>query len=156
MYHVHKYVPIVNISEEEEVTTDQADGAEIPCSLIQQVLFGGDQLTAARARGAQGAKVNSFIPSLRLDGIIPCAEDWHTKMNFLGVCQHTYHASVIHVNMHFICRLCGSTSTPGSQPETMVPCISCATSFIALTFVRIPRRILMRVMIFLQPWLPAT
>ena len=33
-------------------------------------------------------------------------------------------------------------------PETMVPCISCATSSIALTLLRSPGMILMRVMIF--------
>lgn len=49
------------------------------------VLLGGDQLTAARARGAKKAKVNADIPSSRLEGIIPVAEDWHTKMNFVGV-----------------------------------------------------------------------
>ena len=55
MYHIHKYVPLV-------ITEDDPSRTEIPSrSLIQKVLFGGDQLTAARARGAQRAKVNSFI-----------------------------------------------------------------------------------------------
>ena len=91
MYHIHKYVPLVDTFEETEVETESGVtfGAEIPRSRIQQVIFGGNQLTAARARGAQGAKTNSFIPCLQLDRIIPCAEDWHMKLNFLEVCVHS-------------------------------------------------------------------
>ena len=97
MYHIHRYVPLVDTFEETEVETESGAtfGTDIPRSRIQQVIFGGDQLTAARARGAQAAKTNSFIPCLRLDGIIPCAEDWHTKLNFLEVCVHSLTISTI-------------------------------------------------------------
>lgn len=53
---------------------------------FSQVILGGDQLTAARIRGAKKAKVSSDVPTIRLEGITPVAEDWHTKMNFMGVC----------------------------------------------------------------------
>ena len=56
---------------------------------MSPILFGGDQLTAARARGAKKAKFNSYCSVTQLDGLIPCAEDWHTKMNFLGVSSGT-------------------------------------------------------------------
>ena len=29
--------------------------------------------------------MNSVARTLRLDGLIPCAEDWHVKLNFLDV-----------------------------------------------------------------------
>ena len=44
-----------------------------------------DQLTAARSRCAKVSRVNSVAKTLRLDGLIPCAEDWHVKLNFLDV-----------------------------------------------------------------------
>ena len=66
---------------------DSEEVVQIPRAVICPILFGGDQLTAARARGAKSAKVNSYDPCRRLDGLIPIAEDWHTKLNFLGVCK---------------------------------------------------------------------
>lgn len=66
MEHYHKYVPIV-------------DGE------LQQVCFGGDQLTAARARQAQQVRVNSTDTSSALRGIVPFACDWHAKVNFISV-----------------------------------------------------------------------
>lgn len=62
----------------------------IPDAKIHPILFGGDQLTATRARGAKKAKVNSVDPSLRFDGLIPVAADWHTRLNFIGVRDHAY------------------------------------------------------------------
>ena len=47
---------------------------------VHPILIGGDQLTAARARGALRAKANEDKPSLRLEGFIPVAEDWHAKV----------------------------------------------------------------------------
>ena len=58
MSHVHQFVPMVECEQEVDVgdgrTTSQ------PMSLLQPVLFGSDQLTAARIRGAQEAKCNSI------------------------------------------------------------------------------------------------
>ena len=51
--------------------------------------FGGDQLTATRARGAKRPKMNGITPVSRLEGLSPCAEDWHARMNFLEVHIHT-------------------------------------------------------------------
>ena len=47
-------------------------------------LFGGDQLTVARAIGAQTIRANSEDDACRLEGLIPVV-DWHTKVCFLGV-----------------------------------------------------------------------
>ncbi len=52
---------------------------------LHLILLGGDQLTAAQARGAKKTRVNSVTCGTRLDGLIPCAEYWHTKMNLLDV-----------------------------------------------------------------------
>ena len=49
------------------------------------ILIGGDQLTVARARGAQKAKVNSVSSSNRFDGLLPMVEDWHAKVVVLKV-----------------------------------------------------------------------
>lgn len=49
------------------------------------ILVHGDYLTASRARGAQKAKINSESPSSRLEGLVPVAADWHTKLKNLGV-----------------------------------------------------------------------
>jgi L1 cell adhesion molecule like protein len=81
---LHRYVPTKPYKE--DYTTTGGEVIQIPKAAIHPVLFGGDQLTAARARGAKLAKVNSIDPRLRFEGLIPFAEDWHTKLNFLGVC----------------------------------------------------------------------
>ena len=62
---------------EEEVPVSQAT--------FYPILFGDDHITAARARGARRARVNSLTPVARLEGIIPCAEDWHAQLNLLDV-----------------------------------------------------------------------
>lgn len=84
MSHLHQYVPTVEYTEESSIPG--SDGhVEIPQAIFHRILFGGDQLTAARARGAQRIRMNSVSPQARLEGLIPCAEDWHTKLNLLGV-----------------------------------------------------------------------
>ena len=84
MSHVHQCVPVVEYEQEVNV----GDGRTIsqPMSMVHPVLFGGDQLTAARIRGAQEAKCNSVTASKRFDGLIPVIEDWHTKVIILEVC----------------------------------------------------------------------
>jgi L1 cell adhesion molecule like protein len=47
-----------------------------PGAVVHHVLFGGDQLTAARARGAIMAMANNPTPQQRLEGVIPVIEDW--------------------------------------------------------------------------------
>ena len=79
---LHGYVPTKRcdrtyIYEGREIT--------IPKAIVHAILLGGDQLTAARARGAKKAKVNSVDPELRFEGLIPVAEDWHTRLNLLCV-----------------------------------------------------------------------
>lgn len=85
MSHLHKYVPTLTYTENVSVS-GMEESVSIPRAIFHKILFGGDQLTAARARGAQRIRVNSVSPQAKLEGLIPCAEDWHTKLNLLGVC----------------------------------------------------------------------
>lgn len=64
--HVHTYVPCA-----------EDGGCQIP--------FGGDQLTACRARKCQSIRVNSTSPTDALRGVIPFAADWHAKVIFMDV-----------------------------------------------------------------------
>lgn len=52
---------------------------------FHHILLGGDQLTAARARGAQRIRANSETKVGRLKGLIPVVGDWHAKGCFLAV-----------------------------------------------------------------------
>lgn len=96
--HMHQYVPckesakLVYIpSKSEFVLKDSA--------VINQVLIGGDQLTAARARGAITAMSNSVTPQKRLEGLIPVVEDWHTQVILLEV--YASACMCIHARSHY-------------------------------------------------------
>ena len=84
MAHLHKYVP----KKEYIVTTkvpEFNETAEVTKAKLYSILFGGDQLTAARARRAKKFRVNSITPSKCLDGLIPVCEDWHAKVILIEV-----------------------------------------------------------------------
>ena len=53
------------------------DGSEISVDIFHHILFGGDQLTVARARSAQAQRENTDRGALRLEGLVPVLEDWH-------------------------------------------------------------------------------
>ena len=82
--HLHQYVPLKEFTKEmfipsiEKVVTKQD-------TVLSNILFGGDQLTAARARGAIRAMSNGSTAAARLQGMIPVSEDWHAEVAFLGV-----------------------------------------------------------------------
>ena len=80
MAHQHQYVPSVTY-----LIQGMGVSVQVPRAILHKILFGGDQLTAARARGAQRIRINSKSPQEKLEGLIPCSEDWHTKLNLLGV-----------------------------------------------------------------------
>ena len=82
--YLHQYVPVMEYDEDLFVPSINEE-VTIPKALFSPVLLGGDQLTAAHARGAKKAKLSADIPLKRLEGIVPVAEDWHTKMNFMAV-----------------------------------------------------------------------
>ena len=88
MSHIHQYVPSVDCCDldasQSYMSSDKVR--------FHKILFGGDQLTAARARSSQKHRANALTPTERLEGLIPVAEDWHTKACLLGVsiCTNVY------------------------------------------------------------------
>lgn len=48
-----------------------------------KILFGGDQLTVARARGTAALRASHDRPLDQLGGIIPVIEDWHARLKVL-------------------------------------------------------------------------
>ena len=50
-----------------------------------QVAFGGDQLTAERARNVQLIRVNSEDSKCALAGLLPYTSDWHAEVILLQV-----------------------------------------------------------------------
>ena len=81
--HLHQYVPAVSSTYERLISTGVKVTTEK--TAFHRILVGGDQLTAARAKSALKLKLNSQTPLKKLEGIVPVAEDWHTKVNFLKV-----------------------------------------------------------------------
>ena len=43
-------------------------------------------MTVCRSRGAQSAQCNDDNPVGQLEGLIPVAEDWHTRLTLMRVC----------------------------------------------------------------------
>lgn len=84
MAHMHQYVPIIESSEEVYVPSLD-EKVELCKARCFPIIIAGDQLTAARARGAKEVKCNSVSPTSRFEGLIPTATDWHTKQALLGV-----------------------------------------------------------------------
>ena len=89
MAHLHQYAPMVESVEEVHVTSIDKT-VQVTSACARPILVGGDQLTAARARGAQKAKVNALTPRSRLEGLVPMVEDWHTKVTLLTVGYNYY------------------------------------------------------------------
>ncbi len=52
---------------------------------FSEILFGGDQLTAARIRGAQALRQSEDSAVDRLQGLISVTEDWHERMTLMKV-----------------------------------------------------------------------
>ena len=84
MDELHKYVPKKTSERTFEVPSD---GSKITYKEdhLHDILLGGDQLTCARARSCQRARMNADCASDALAGLAPCCEDWHTKVTFLSV-----------------------------------------------------------------------
>ena len=84
---LHKYVPRITSTATVDVMVEgKTENCTITEDKFHRILFGGDQLTAARARGAQRIRSNSERPLDRLEGLEPCCEDWHAKGVLLRVC----------------------------------------------------------------------
>lgn len=84
MQHIHQYVPALHTVDD---ITIQSTGEHIQAERVDfhSIVFGGDQLTAKRARGSQKIRSNSKNEAEKLEGLLPVAEDWHTKVCLLEV-----------------------------------------------------------------------
>ena len=86
LHHFMKYVPTLTregempLPDENVFTFDDT-----------KILFGGDQLTAARMRGTQALLVLTTTPTDRLEGVIPVLEDWHSRMALVDVSSIVIH-----------------------------------------------------------------
>lgn len=94
----HKYVPMMEY--EKDVYVPSIDkSVQIVAGSAHMIQFAGDQKTAARARGAQLAKVHAATPSRRLMGLVPAVADWHTKVKLLHVSVVILHRWVTLMNV---------------------------------------------------------
>ena len=98
MQNPHKYVPTKLLNKSYDTDIIYEEGHH------HKILFGGDQLTVCRSRGAQAARSNDdrTIHAARLDGLIPVTEDWHARMTLLRVCNHKLSLTIIHIQMQKI------------------------------------------------------
>lgn len=78
----HKYVPAISEDRSLILPSGKVSKYTKP---IRGRLFGGDQLTVARARGAIDIRFTDDSEKDNLHGLIPVVEDWHTRMTFLKV-----------------------------------------------------------------------
>ena len=78
-----KMVPIVESTE----AIDLPCGASVrvDSTAYHSILFGGDQLTAARIRGTKCLRDTEAKRNDRFEGLIPVVEDWHTRMTLMKV-----------------------------------------------------------------------
>ena len=79
----HDYLPSQSI--EVPHTLPNGDQFHYKDKVYHRTLFGGDQLTVARARSAQCIRANEETAKDRLEGLIPVVEDWHTRVVLLKV-----------------------------------------------------------------------
>ena len=82
MSNIHQYVPKAT-----QQVLHQGEHRAVIEEFYHGILFGGDQLTVCRSRGAQSARSNEDNPVEWLEGLIPVAEDWHTRLTIMRVCM---------------------------------------------------------------------
>lgn len=84
---LHNYVPMTQTEQEFDVVHDDDDVEHLSITVdhFHHILLGGDQLTVARVRGCQRIRNNSESGRACLEGLLPVAEDWHSKMCYLKV-----------------------------------------------------------------------
>ncbi|XP_064386162.1 uncharacterized protein LOC135334762 isoform X4 [Halichondria panicea] len=67
------------------MTLPNGDAVLVNNTMFLKTLFGGDQLTVARIRGAQALRDTHSDPADRFEGIAPVIEDWHSRMTLMKV-----------------------------------------------------------------------
>ncbi len=80
---LHEYVPTLTTKETMEIPDEEV--FEVEVDHFHHILFGGDQLTVARGRGAQQIRANSETKTEQLRGLVPVVEDWHARVTLMSV-----------------------------------------------------------------------
>ena len=80
---MHKYIPSITVQK--IATLPHGEQFQYDDYDLWETLFGGDQLTVTRARGATDIRVDHDPADEKLRGLIPVIEDWHSRMTFLKV-----------------------------------------------------------------------
>lgn len=83
MERLHAYVPTAKAEGTHTIPTGHQ--VTFDDTKFHEILFGGDQLTIARARGAQVMRSTHDSAVCRLEGLVPVIEDWHTRMTMVKV-----------------------------------------------------------------------
>ena len=90
MTEFHKYVP--TLERTDHLRLPNGSILDFDNSRFDQILFGGDQLTVARARSAQSLRDTHDSAKERLEGLRPVIEDWHGRMTLMNVFHIHVHA----------------------------------------------------------------
>ena len=80
-------IPTINVDG--QLLLPNGSVEEFDDSRFHSILFGGDQLTVARIRGAQSIRATHAKKVDRFEGIVPVIEDWHSRMTFMKVSPST-------------------------------------------------------------------
>lgn len=88
MESLQQYVP--QKSGRSSLTLPNGETMTVDRTQFSPVLFGGDQLTVARARGARNLRLNHDDAIDRFEGIIPVVEDWHARVHLLEVSEMNF------------------------------------------------------------------
>ena len=86
MTEFHKYVPMLESTG--HLRLPNGSILDYDNSRFFSILFGGDQLTVARARSAQSLRATHDSAKERLEGLHPVIEDWHARMTLMKVHLH--------------------------------------------------------------------
>ena len=126
MDNLHNYVPVKSTDEEIDISGSKLI---VKREVLHQILCGGDQLTVSRLRGCQLIRMNSVSESTKLSGLLPVAEDWHTKVILLEVTSALCLDYIVYNSLIFY-RLFGRGYTPQCRHLIMVLYNSCGTLLI--------------------------
>ena len=117
---------------------------------FHRLRFGGDQLTAKRARAGVCTRNNSINSADCLEGLLPVAEDWHAKVVFLEVSSSQL--TVISINLYVFSltflRLFGRDCTNPHQLQMLELFSNCVISSIGKTLETSHQKMSMHLKIF--------
>ena len=83
---LNHYMSLVpTVSAKGSLVLPNGSEEEFDDSRFHSILFGGDQLTAARIRGAQALRDTQDEKVDRFEGLTAIVEDWHARMTLLKV-----------------------------------------------------------------------